>query len=105
MASLTQAAVDQGYLFINEPASSSSQPERTISPEVARLVLASRLGLEQYYDVGQAGRRDDVLEAINTLGAKQQVMQEDTTSSGAALLLAYGSDVPGVYMVKKVIGL
>ena len=65
------AASQEAPLYIQDnsisPASSKAQ---SISPQTARLLLAQRLGLSQYHDLGVAD--EDTLEVLNTYGGPQQ---------------------------------
>lgn len=94
LASLVSAATDSGHLFIWDGFSYQGTTSRTVSwtitPETARLVLASRLGLDQSYELGNAN--EEVLSAINTYAGWQPLFGDGAARGHTALLLAQGDD-------------
>lgn len=86
LASLVQAATSQvGHLYISEPNTSRRIPETTtVTPETARLILASRLGLDRYHSLGSAN--EDTINAVNKFGAQQELFTSDAETPFAILL-------------------
>ncbi|GAB7356713.1 hypothetical protein MBLNU459_g7418t1 [Dothideomycetes sp. NU459] len=67
---------------------------RTVDPETARLVIASRLGLDRYHSLGRADGA--ALQAINDFSAQDQLFAPASASDSippVALVLATGVDV------------
>ncbi|KAL9126630.1 MAG: hypothetical protein Q9217_004350 [Psora testacea] len=82
------------YLSNNEPSGSSSTPP-SISPKTARLLLAQRLGLSQYHDLGDAD--DLTLEILNRHGGirhKVFVPQDESSVKRQLLLVVEGVEHP-----------
>ena len=74
------AATQEASLYIqdNSLSPASSKPQ-SISPKTARLLLAQRLGLSQYHDLGAAD--EGTLDVLNTYGGPQQLAFEDEEPS------------------------
>ena len=94
LSCLTQAAESSGSLYIHEAATSQSHPRsRTISPESARLIIASRLGLDRYHELSSGTK--DTLDAINDFAGSQQLLVGASTQEPVALLWAQTHDATG----------
>ena len=71
VACVAEAASDTGHLVIFDSVNAVNAAQRTISPEAARLIVASRLGLDQYHELGSASR--DTIAAVNDFTAGNQL--------------------------------
>lgn len=87
LACLAQA--DSGNLYIYDSDLQAASPaSTTVSPETARLIIASRLGLDQFHDIGDASEK--TIQAINQLSADQNLF---TTSAEKSVALILGQAV------------
>lgn len=93
LACLAQAAKETGHLIIYERETQATPNARTISPETARLIIASRMGVDHYHSLGKAST--DELDAVNDFAASQQVFSAGLSQSPVALLLARSEDLNG----------
>lgn len=93
LACLASASTDTGHLIIYERTTQNPPQARTISPETARLIIASRLGVDRYHSLGKASA--DSLAAINDFAGSQQVFAGKTRRDPVALLLAQSDDLDG----------
>lgn len=76
------------YIFDSHVSSTAADSKtRTVDPETARLIIASRLGLDQYHNLGHAG--EDALAAINAFSAQEHLFASAADPS-VALVLATG---------------
>lgn len=82
LACLAQA--DSGKLYIYDGHLQSTSAESNVSPETARLILASRLGLDDFHELGNVNQ--DTIEAINHLSADQHLFAASREASVAVLL-------------------
>lgn len=82
LACLAQA--DSGKLYIYDGHLQSTSAESNVSPETARLILASRLGLDEFHELGNV--KQDTIEAINHLSADQHLFAASREASVAVLL-------------------
>ncbi|EEH17792.1 hypothetical protein PABG_00355 [Paracoccidioides brasiliensis Pb03] len=75
---------------------------RVVSPETARLILISRLGLSECSTLGSVD--ETVIRDLNTFGGKQTPIMEDAMSDGdySKLLLVWeGVDIPDLASASK----
>ncbi|PNS20261.1 hypothetical protein CAC42_5711 [Sphaceloma murrayae] len=87
LGAVAHAATNAGELYIFEnDATVASRQHHTISPDAARLILASRLGVESYHDAGII--LDDTLAVINDLGGSQDVFSDRDTRRRVAVMLS-----------------
>ncbi|TKX23672.1 hypothetical protein C1H76_4187 [Elsinoe australis] len=84
---VAQAASNNGELYVFEKdASTPSRQHHTISHDAARLILASRLGVDRYHDTGVV--EDETLFAINDLGGFKKLFEDGQSTSRVAVLLS-----------------
>lgn len=84
---VAQAASNNGELYVFEKdASTPSRQHHTISHDAARLILASRLGVDRYHDAGVV--EDETLFAINDLGGSKKLFEDGQSTSRVAVLLS-----------------
>ncbi|KAL1311615.1 hypothetical protein AAFC00_001726 [Neodothiora populina] len=98
LACLAQAESGKLYIYDSNHAEASGltsglnhHQETSVSPETARLILASRLSLDQYHDLGSLS--DESIDAINRFAASSNgdIFARSSDASSVALLL--GQDV------------
>lgn len=82
LACLAQA--DSGKLYIYDGHLQSTSAESNVSPETARLILASRLGLDEFHALGNVDQ--DTIDAINHLSAHRHLFAASSEASVAVLL-------------------
>ena len=92
LACLAQA--DSGKLYIYETQRQQSAESTTISPDTARLVIASRLGLDQYHSLGNAA--EDTIQAVNHLSSAQHLFTSSSSEAPVALVLAHSLNDKGM---------
>ncbi len=87
----------------------SSVQKPSISPSTARLLLAQRLGLGQFHDLGDAD--ESALDILNKYGGKQQDIfdqEEGSIDNNKLLLIVEGVEHPegiALWNVKKGAGI
>jgi len=98
LACLAQAESGKLYIYDSElstAAASSSPKTTTISPDAARLIIASHLGLERYHDIGKADAA--TIQAINDLSADQRLFSSSPETPSVAFVLSHAVNDKGVY--------
>ncbi|KAF2151269.1 hypothetical protein K461DRAFT_295339 [Myriangium duriaei CBS 260.36] len=87
LVAVAQAASSTGQIYFYEQHSrTSSQQQSTVEPKTAGLILASRLGVAQFHDLGVCS--DDTLSAINAFGNQKKLFDSSASQAPVALLLA-----------------
>ena len=81
LACLAQAESGKLYIYQSQLQAVSSPDSAAISPDTARLIIASHLGLDQYHDVGSAA--EDSIQAINDLASSQHLFTQSAERSVA----------------------
>ena len=99
LACLAQATSDIGHLFVYDPNHTPQASPRRISPQTARLMIASRLGLDRFHTLGSISQ--DALEAINDFGPTQQPFTDLSSQAPVALILSHAEDALGMSCCKK----
>jgi hypothetical protein len=88
------AAASTGNVYIHDPSTSTSATERrTLTPTTARLVLAQRVGAEDYHIDGSPSEEE--VDAINTYGSKTPLFGQDERQRRAFLLLVGEAESEG----------
>lgn len=96
------AALEASIHLLDSLPSQSKQQPRTIAPSTARLLVAQRLGLSQYHDLGDAD--EDTLDILNSFrGEELPIFDDDATTRPSiidkALYVVEGvEDVQGDYV-------
>lgn len=85
---LAHAASEGAGLWLYQPKTTGWGSARTISPDTARLLIASRLGLDSFLDL--ATQDEQALRNINELGGKQQLFAGRLNDEPVAFVLANG---------------
>ena len=89
-----QAVQGNGWLFLYDDTLQGDQrTHRTLSPNAARLIIASRLGVERYHDLGSGSEAE--FAAVNEYASGQKLFAQATQQQSVALLLAQGHDRHG----------
>ncbi|KAF2742614.1 hypothetical protein M011DRAFT_529727 [Sporormia fimetaria CBS 119925] len=97
------AAAATGHIFVYDPfgAKTDRSHTSTVTPETARLLLAHRLGLSQYHDLG-TNVGDDVVELLNAFGGEQDLFADPHTQDKASRrALVWVEDVDDVDAIIK----
>jgi len=89
-----QVAASTAHVYTYEPHRQPSTPS-ILSPVEARLVLAQRAGVEDYHEADLL--KHDVLDAVNTYGARTPLFTSVETEAKKAFVLFEGTqDVDGM---------
>ena len=86
-------AFSEALLYLSDFERPNANSKATsILPDTARLLLAQRLGLGQYYELGDAN--EPVLEILNEYGGRWQSFFDSEDKASNALLIIEGVEHP-----------
>lgn len=83
----TLASASLAYVLTFDPETAQAKHKislSSLSPSIARLVLAQRAGVEDFHTIARLN--DEEINAINSYGARTQMFSEHQSTSKAFLL-------------------
>ena len=99
VACLAQAASETGHLMVFSALSRTKAQHRQITPETARVLIASVMSLDQFHELGSyTSEKLDMIKAF-----KQQDSFASRQSAPIELILTYGEEALGtaIHPVEK----
>lgn len=86
-------AAFEAQIYLSDSAQAASAKPPSISPNTARLLLAQRLGLAQYHELGDIA--DSELGILNNYGEDQEPLFAEQKAALPKLLILEGIQHPG----------
>ena len=86
------SAAPEAYVYVSTTSGHPNTKVRTASPNEARLLFAQRLGLSNYYSLGEAS--DSFLELLNNYGSPQKQLLGEERPRNRLLAIVEGVETP-----------